>query len=126
MNIDQHFKRIKEKFTDIGYSQFTEAVDSLRQNALSKNLIYAANSCDVVEISNTDRVQRGKEFNTLWLLKMPILIKITSANDIQVKRYLITVIVEGGGDVISNRSIGITSIRMNDLGDGVCTIERGY
>lgn len=125
LNLNEHFTDIKEYFTADGYDNFNSVIaeQGLASDAMNKRLIYEANSCDVVSITATSNKQSGTYVSTYWLIDIPLLIKITSASETRLRRFVISVVVEGGANISPDKSIGISAIKMNYGSGDFCKLK---
>lgn len=121
-NLDNHFEKVKGYFTADGYAQYMESVKStgLLNDILSKQLAYAVNSCDVVTVLNQRQTKVAGEDVTIWAVQIPILMQIQSHDPTKLFRYLVTLIIQSGEEVSSDKSIGIASISMVLAGNDFC------
>lgn len=125
-DLNKHFERVSEYFTNDGYKQYMESLNSsgLIIDAKTKDIFYTANSCDVVSVSNQIQVSANDSANTIWYVDIPLLIKVESSGPVVMQRYIVRTIIKGGDDVRADKSIGFLGIEMRQAGRGVCAIGK--
>lgn len=121
-DIDAHLKRVSNYFTEEGYAEYKDSLDSsgLLQDLTNKQLVYAANSCDIVSIENQRQVTIDDSPITVWYMEIPLLLQVQSNSPTKLNRYVIKLIIEGGAGVKPDQSIGIAGIRMGYSENPIC------
>lgn len=124
-DIDEHFKRVSNYFTDDGFNQYMASIrdSGLLSDLVAKQLVYTANSCDIVSILNQRMAMVENTPITVWYMQVPILLQIQSYSPTKLNRYVINIVVEGGSGVRPDKSIGIAGMTMNYADTDLCGIK---
>ncbi len=121
-DIDAHLNRVSKYFTDEGFEQYKVSLNEsgLLADLVDKQLVYTANSCDVVSIVNQSQVVIGQSPITIWYMEIPLLLQIQSNSPVKLSRYIANVTIEGGAGVKPDQSIGIAGIRLSYAANPIC------
>lgn len=121
-DIDAHLNRVSAYFTDEGFEQYKASLNEsgLLADLENKQLVYTANSCDIVSIVFQEQVTIENSPITIWYMEIPLLLQIQSNSPVKLSRYVVNVTIEGGAGVKPDQSIGIAGIRLNYASTPIC------
>jgi len=124
-DIDAHLQRVSHYFTEEGFAQYNDNLKSsgLLQDLVAKQLVYRANSCDIVSILNQNTVTINNNPITVWDMEIPMILQLQSNSPTKLNRYIISLTIEGGAGVKPDQSIGIAGIKMGFAEYGVCGVK---
>lgn len=119
-------ERVKDYFSERGYADFTEVLTSreIISDAVDKKLLYSAVSCDKVNIVDMIEFQEEGNNKTLWLIQVPLILKLESTSSKRFRRYLVTAMIESGTKIKVDKSIALVGIQAEQMSplDNLCKL----